>query len=330
MKVFGMTPARLRTSAALLALIALPTWAQRAEPVAPQFVFADAAQGSEILGTRDDYVRATAPLERKAKLKTTETVDEERFLQHMRGTTLEWNEEQRKNLAPLIQLLTKFVSGIRWKMPERILLVQSGPALEDGFPHTRANAIIIPARYYQRGPQIMMYLMSHETFHILSRLNPELRETLYAAIGFKRCDTVVIPPEIAALRVTNPDSVESRHTISVRHRGQPVEALPYIRFPSADIDPRQGFMKQVKVLWLLTDRKGGECRARTGPEASVDPEELEGLYDLVGRNTDYLFHPEEIIADNFTGLFAAETATNNKWPVESSDVLEKIRKILFE
>ena len=330
MNLLGMTPARLRTSAALLAVIALPAWAQRAEPVAPTFVFADAAQGSEILGTRDDYVRATSPLERKAKLKTTEAVDEDRFLQHMRGATLEWSAEQRENLASIILPLTKFLSGVRWKMPERILMVHSGPALEDGFPHTRANAIVIPTRYYQKGPYTMMYLLSHETFHILSRQNPELREALYAAIGFQRCDSVVVPSEIAALRVTNPDSVESRHTIPVRYRGQPVEALPYIRFPSADIDPRQGFMKQVKVLWLLTDRKGGECRARSGPEASVDPDQLEGLYDRVGRNTDYLFHPEEILADNFAQLFALDMPQGKKPEINSSDVTAKIRKILFE
>lgn len=326
-----MSRARLHALAFIIALpaVALPASAQRADPVAPEFVFVDAQQGSEILGMRDDYVRATSPIERKAKLKTTEPVDEERFRQHMRGSTLEWTAEQRDNLAPIILSLKKLLSGVRWKMPERILLVQSGPALEDGFPHTRANAIITPARYYQQGPLTMMYLLSHETFHILSRQNPELREALYAAIGFKRCDSVVIPPEIAALRVTNPDSVESRHTILVRYQGEPVEALPYIRFPSADIDPRLGFMKQVKVLWLLTDRKGGECRARSGPEASVDPEKLEGLSDQVGRDSDYLFHPEEILADHFSLIFTIDNARNAP-PVKSADVIGKIRKILLE
>lgn len=325
------TQARLRTLAALLALAAaLPVWAQRSDPpAAPAFAFADVAQGRDILGTRDDYVRATAPLERKAKLKTTEPVDEERFLRHMREAPIEWSEEQRANLEPLFQLLGKVLARVRWKMPERILLVQSGPSLEDGFPHTRGNAIVVPQAYYRRGPFVMMYLLSHETFHILTRANPELREALYSAIGFRRCDSVVVPPEIAALRLTNPDTVESRHTISVRYRGEAVEALPYVRFPSADIDPRLGFMKQVKVLWLLTDRKDGVCRARSGPEASVEPEQLEGLFEQVGHNTDYLFHPEEILADNFSQIFITE-ATNKPVNAESPEVTERLRKILLE
>jgi hypothetical protein len=326
-----MSRAPLRASAVILALlVSLPAWAQRSDqPAAPAFVFADVAQGSDILGARDDYVRATAPLERKAKLKTADPVDEERFLRHMREAPLEWSPQQRESLEPLVGLLDRFLAKLRWKMPERILLVQSGPSLEDGFPHTRSNAIIVPQAYYRRGPAIMMYLLSHETFHILTRANPELKEALYSAIGFRRCDSVVIPPEIAALRLTNPDTVESRHTISVRYRGEPVEALPYVRFPSADIDPRQGFMKQVKVLWLLTDRKDGECRARSGPEASVEPEQLEGLFEQVGRNTDYLFHPEEILADNFSQIFIAETS-KKKPPFNSPALIEKLRKILLE
>jgi hypothetical protein len=327
----GMSRAPLRASAVILALLAsLPAWGQRATDAAtPEFVFADVPQAREILGTRDDYVRATAPLERKAKLKTAEPVDEERFLQHMRGAPLEWSPQQRKNLEPLVGLLARFLSGVRWKMPGRIVLVQVGPALEDDFPHTRGNAIIAPASYYGRGPTMMLYLLAHETFHILTRANPELRETLYSAIGFKRCDSVVVPPEIAALRLTNPDAIESRHTISVRYRGEPVEALPYVRFPSADIDPRQGFMKQVKTLWLLVDRKDGECRARSGPDASVDPERLEGLFEQIGRNTDYLFHPEEILADNFAQIFIAETS-KKKPPFNSPELIDRLRKILLE
>jgi hypothetical protein len=330
MKWFGTAPAQLRIWAALLALAALPAWAQRAaEPRAPEFVFADVSQARKILGARDDYVRATAPLERQAKLKTAEPVDEERFTRTMQEAPREWDPRQRENLEPLLGLLGRFLAKVRWKMPERILLVQSGPSLEDGFPHTRGNAIIAPASYYERGAAMMIYLLSHETFHILTRDNPELRETLYSAIGFRRCDTVVIPLEIAALRLTNPDAIESRHTISVRYRGQPVEVLPYVRFPSADIDPRAGFMKQVKTLWLLVDRRGGECRARSGPDASVDPEQLEGLFEQIGRNTDYLFHPEEILADNFSQLFIAETS-REKPRFNSPGVIERLRKILLE
>jgi hypothetical protein len=309
---------------------ASPVLAQRSsETAAPALVFASVAQGQAILGARDDYVRATAPLERSAKLKTAEPVDEEQFIRHMRNAPMEWTEEQRKSLAPLIDALGAFLKGIRWKMPARILLVQTHATLEDDLPHTRSNAILSPASFYRRGPGTMAYMLSHETFHILTRHNNELKETLYAAIGFRRCETTVIPPEIANLRITNPDTVESRHTISVRYQGKPVEALPYMRFPSRDIDPRDGFIKHSRSDWLLVDRKGTECRARSGAGDSVAPQDLEGLFEQTGRNTQYLLHQEEILADNFVHLFFASLRGTTQG-VQSPDILEKIRRILFE
>ena len=329
-----MTVSVLHLSRAVLLSIAVcaaaPALAQRSsEATVPALVFASIAQGQVVLGARDDYVRATAPLERSAKLRTADPVDEERFLHHMRGAPMEWTEEQRKNLAPLVDALGKFLKGIRWKMPDRILLVQTNASLEDDLPHTRGNAILSPATFYKRGPSTMAYMLSHETFHILTRHNSELREALYAAIGFRRCETTVIPPEISGLRITNPDTVESRHTISVRYQGKPVEALPYLRFPSGNIDPREGFIKQALKEWLLVERKGTECRARSGAGASVMPDELEGLFKQTGRNTQYLLHQEEILADNFVLLFLASLRGSTP-DAPSPDVLERIRRILFE
>lgn len=321
----------LRAALPLLAALApAPACAQPAsDSAAPGIVFASAAQGKAVLGARDDYVRATAPLERSAKLKTADAVDDERFVRHMQDAPMEWSEEQRKNLAPLTEALEQFLKGVRWKMPDRILLVQTDASLEDDLPHTRGNAILLPASYYRRGPRAVAVVLSHETFHVLTRHNAELREKLYGAIGFRRCESVAIPPEIERLRITNPDTVDNRHTIAVRYRQQPVEALPYIRFRSGDIDPRLGFKHDIQVAWLLIDRQGAECRARSGEPGSVAPQELEGLYEQIGRNTQYLFHAEEVLADNFVQLFMAslrESAPN----VPSPDILEKLRKIIFE
>jgi hypothetical protein len=319
-----------RLALLLLVAAALPAYAQRAPGgTTPVFVFATAAEGSAILGTRDDYVLATMPLERQAKLRTKEPVDDERFLKHMRGTTLEWTEEQRANLQKITDRLAGFLGGVKWRMPERMLLVQTKPDLEDDLPHTRANAIVFPASYYQRGPVTAAFVLTHEAFHVMTRHNPELKERLYAAIGFKRCETVSIPPAIARLRITNPDTVEDRHTIAVRYRGKPVEALPHIRLPSEQIDPREGFANRIQVAWLLIDRKGTDCRVREGAEASVDPNDLEGLFEQIGRNTQYLFHAEEVLADNFVELFAASLSSQPR-KVPSPEILEKIRTIIFE
>ena len=133
-----------------------------------------------MLGARDKYVRATTALERSAKLRVADAVDEERFMRFMRDRALEWTHEQQRNLALPIEQLARFLEGIKWRMPGRILLIQSDAALEDDSPHTRGEAIVVPASFLARGPGLMAHLLAHEMFHVLTRANSELKERLYA------------------------------------------------------------------------------------------------------------------------------------------------------
>jgi hypothetical protein len=199
-------------------------------------------------------------------------------------------------------------------------LIKSSSSLEDGLPHTRANAIVLPEEFLAAPPQFLSTVLAHEVFHVLSRDDPKLRDKLYAAIGFRPCASVEVPPAIAKLRLSNPDAPLHRHSIAVRYGGRAVDAMPYPRLPE-DADPAAGFRTQVRPAWLLVERSGQDCRA-TG---EAQPRELEGLLEQIGRNTRYLWHPEEILADNFALLALGKTAN-----VPSPEVLERLRPLLFQ
>src|SRR5262245_6675852 len=101
----GMKSVATKAVLALLFVfgIAAPARAQQAaEAEESYFEFAGVEQARAVLGARDDYVLATAALERSAKLHTIDTVDQDRFMQYMRDTAREWSEEQRKNVTPLL------------------------------------------------------------------------------------------------------------------------------------------------------------------------------------------------------------------------------------
>ena len=171
---------------------------------------------------------------------------------------------------------------------------------------------------------MMEFLLVHETFHVLSRADPGAREKLYGAIGFRACAAVEVPAELTELRLTNPDAPQSLHAIEVKWRGQPVEALPFVHFPAATLDPRRGFASQMRTSWLLIERQGSRCKA--GGEHAA-PEELEGFFEQVGRNTGYLIHAEEILADNFALLYR-EHVTPGVTRIRSPEILERMRTIL--
>jgi hypothetical protein len=297
---------------------------------APLLAFAGAAEAGRILAARDDYVKAASPLERSARLRTAEPVSVQRFVGHMRGTAREWTAGEKRALAQPVAALERFLAGVQSRRPARILLAKTSADLEDGLPHTRAHAIFLPEPFLEHAPGQLAYVLAHEAFHVLSRADPQLRERLYAAIGFSACASVDIAETVRGLRITNPDAVESRHTLAVRHAGRAIDALPFVRFRSARVDPRQGFSRQMEAAWLPVERKDGACRAPADdPDAmGIAPAELEGLREQVGSNTEYLFHPEEILADNFALLFLA-SASRTPPQVPSPEVLDRIRELMF-
>src|SRR5438105_1239002 len=68
----------------------------------PRFVFVSVAQARAILGARDDFTLATAPLERAARVKSAEPVSEDRLMRHLADAALEWTDAERRRLDPLL------------------------------------------------------------------------------------------------------------------------------------------------------------------------------------------------------------------------------------
>jgi len=247
-------------------------------------------------------------------------VDEDAYLRFMQDTALAWTPEERERLRPLLDEIDSVIARLSWKPSKGILLVKANNQLEDGLPHTRANGIVLSEEFLAAPASFLSVVLAHEVFHVLSRDDPKLRDQLYAAIGFRPCASVEVPPAIAKLRLSNPDAPLHRHSIAVRYSGRPIDAMPYPRLPE-DADPKAGFRTQVRAAWLLVERKGGDCRAIE----ETQPRELEGLAEQIGRNTRYLWHPEEILADNFSLLALGKTAN-----VPSPEVLERLKPLLFQ
>lgn len=280
-------------------VVALLLLASAGTAYAQQFEFASQAQAREVLGRHDAYVRSTAALERSVLLKTEETVTPERFARAMADTALEWTEEERRGFADVLPRLQRFLAPMRWTAPATILLIKASDRLMDGFPHTRANAIVLQEgmlRDALANPRLLDYLMAHETFHVLTRADAQLREELYGTIGFRACASTELPAALAKLRLTNPDEPEKRYAIRLPQG----EMTPLVHFASHVIDATKGFSASARTSWLPVERSDGRCRAR---DERWTTERLEGLYEQVGRNTAYVIHPEEILADNFALLF---------------------------
>jgi hypothetical protein len=296
------------------------------------FQFATAQQGAQILSTEDDYVRATAPLERQAKLRSAKPVSTTEFLAHMKASALEWSEADKALLLPHLLAVQTFAQKLAWQLPGPILIVRASAALEDNLPHTRASAIVLPDAVFQNFRTPLQHLLAHEVFHVLTRAHPELKSKAYALFGFEPCRALALDPAVSSLRITNPDAPISEHTIALEHRGKKVHALPYIMLPSNRIQPQEGFVRNLMVYWLFMEKDAqGQCSSSQGawPPLGSSPMQLPDLFNKIGGNTRYLFHPEEIAAENFAILFMFEGKQLNAKDIASPEKIEQLRQLLM-
>ncbi len=319
-----MTRRALRAAAAVLAV------ALAVVPVASDerltLVFAPPGEGAALLGASDTFTRAMTLLDRQIRARSPRIVTEAEVLAFLSAQATAWRAAETRRLQPIADDVAARVRAVAPMLTGRVPLVRTTALVESGLPHTRGTAIVLPERVLAWNDAALRRLLAHELFHILTRGRPALRDRLYAAIGFRPCVTVDVPETMAATKITNPDAPDERFAISIRFQGVPFEVIPMVfsSAASAAAAVTTPIAAQAALRFVAVERAGDRCVLAVGPDVAVMfPEtDVEGLFDQVGRNTRYVMHPEEILADNFALLVLGERN------VPSPEIVERVRTIL--
>jgi hypothetical protein len=290
--------------------------------------FAPVAEGKRLLTSRDDFVERMSPFDRAARLKTDKDVSERKYLEFVGQNVLEWNEAEKQKINSAFKGIQKTLKAMALPFPEKILIIKTTGKEEGGAAYTRTNAIVLTPANLKAPPAVIQKTICHELFHIMSRANPDLRDKLYAAIGFAKCNEVAFPPDIKSRKITNPDAPKNDHCIRVKVAGKEQWAIP-ILFSSSekyDLDRGGEFFNYLQFRFLLVERPNDGPTVRSMVEDQkpklVELNQVSGFYEQVGKNTGYIIHPEEILADNFALLVLGQPN------LPSPRVVEKIRAIL--
>ena len=81
--------------------------------------FSSVEQGRKILGSRDEFLAALSPFDRSARLKTAAAVNEERFIQFIKGEVLPWSEEETATITRSLKAVSEKLAGSSWAFPRR-------------------------------------------------------------------------------------------------------------------------------------------------------------------------------------------------------------------
>jgi hypothetical protein len=322
--------ARIICACALLVVIA-PT-ARSVEPVPlgltsdSELVFASRETGIAIMTIRDDYVSHMSRFDRMLRLRSAQPVSERAYLDYLAANVLDWTEADMTRLKPLVQKLRKSLQQFRLPLPSTILLIKTTGKEEVG-PHTRSNAIVLPQSILGDDDESLLFLLSHELFHIMSRHDADFRRRAYALIGFRLGNEIPLPGSIAPLQITNPDAPRHDSYIDITNNGRKRTVVPVLLSRSAVFDPQIGMdLDQFWTLRLLvveqvSPQAGFSAVEHNGAPMLLRLGQVDGFLSQVGKNTDYVIHPEEILADNFALLITGKQ-------VREPARLEALRQLL--
>jgi hypothetical protein len=300
---------------ALLALVLIGFGAGHVSAL--EYVFATPGEGRAILlGDRDYYARMS-PAEIAIRIESTAADKTAADLEALYGeNVLAFTEVEKAQYREVLAANWGRLKSVAALLPETVYFIKTTAKVEGGLPHTHANAIIVPDT---AGP-LTADLLFHETFHVLSRHEHARRASLYALVAFAPC-AFDEPPKVAAIHLTNPDVPAEAFYVRV---GEGVNVIPFLYAVRGAFDPELegGFRGHFGFGLMEVTVAGGACRSDLDAEGNpvlLDPAQTPGYFEALGKNTGYIIHPEETLADNFAFLMLDKTGLPNP------EILERLK-----
>ena len=300
--------------------------------------FADLLRAQKILGHKDQWARQLSDFEMGARQKTTAPTNLKEFLDFAAGAGRGWTAVEKAGWKPLVGRLSDAMNGLHLHVPNIDLIKTSGEEEFDS-AYTRRHSIMFPESMTSlpaTDARRAYFLLAHELFHVLSRTDPLLRDDLYALLGFKAVDGFEYPAELEDRRLSNPDAFEYLHTLTVQSGTESVDVMPVIQslLPLNEVIQLPNFFDALDIVLLSVDAGTGEALRDGNGDLIKYNFGNTNWVPLMLRNSSYIIHPEEILADNFATLMEWRSdgvlppANPGGFPVNDVDLLTAIEGVL--
>lgn len=291
----------------------------------PELTFLSAKQSAKELGKNDAFMRRLSQFDMEARMKTEDHIIKPEFRRFVRANTLDWTAEDKAKVQDVYTNLQKELSKYPLDLPKEIKMILTTGKEEGTAAYTRGKAIILQRNKLELGIELKR-IMAHEIFHIYTRLNSAKKDELYQSIGFQHVGEIEFPDDLEDRKITNPDAPVNDYAIKVGLNNEQVWAMPILYSVSEKYDLTKGgeFFNYLQFKFLVVADKNGEWTYDDDEPEIVDRAKLTGFFEQVGTNTNYIIHPEEILADNFALLMLRSPVVN------SPEVIERMKAILSQ
>lgn len=308
---------KLIVSFLLVTLFATPATSQQVKLHRRSVVeFATRQQAAAALTRRDDFINALSDFDRQCRLQAKSVPTTEQYLEFVKKHIATWSDDQLEKTKVAIESAAKKMEKFKIPFPEKVLFVTTDGKEEGGAAYCRGPAVILPQNMLKSmSARNLERLIIHELFHVLSNQNPELRKKLYSIIGFRPCGEINLPDSLAERKLTNPDGPRLDYYLEIKVQDQPVKIVPFL-FSKTKFDERRGgtFFAYMQFQLLAVEEKEGKWSPvlKDGKPVFYSPNGTPDYFEKIGMNTNYIIHPDEVLADNF--VFMVQEKQNLKTP----------------
>jgi hypothetical protein len=284
-------------------------------------VFSSKKDAENLLGELDVYTSNLNEFELMAKLQVFREVTVSDYLNHVKAQALDWNNDLKELILGAIEEISNHLDLNPMPLPTDVNFVLT-TGLDEGYAaYTRGSAIFLNERII-RNHSNLTRLIAHELVHVATRNNCKWKDNLYSQIGFLPCDPPEFTPEFQKYVFSNPDAPRIEHALEVTYNGVKQKVAPII-YTSQENYLGGNFFEYIEVgLFLLDGENAKDYHLYPEEIRIINFDDCQEFFENVGNNTNYLFHAEEILADNIADIYA------NRLEYKSPEITRKILQIL--
>lgn len=259
------------------------------------------AEAEKLLASEDSYTLNWNEFDINSRLEKTDgSGTKEELLQLAAQETLDWTEEEKEKMERAVDLFNKDIASHHFQLPfpKEIILIKSTMKDEgEAGGYTRNNWIVLSDKRLQATEERIKRILTHELFHVLTRMNPSFKKKMYETIGFTVLDEELeFPADLKNVRMSNPDvsKYDSYGVFTVDNEKKKCSMILYTDRPYTG----GRFYLYFKIGFVPLDENLKPIR-ENGKTKMYTLEDMTDFYEVVGRNTNYIINPEEILAENF-------------------------------
>lgn len=304
----------------ILCCLSINVFAQKKIP----FRFATRAEAQMLITDIDNFTNKLNSFDINLRLSKEDGRKSE-LLRLAMNETLNWSEEEKKKITATFKSLQSKIDKqkLKIKYPQEVILVKTSMKEEMNVAaYTRKNWIALGEKYINEATnEELEYLLAHEIFHLLTRSNKEFKKSVYSVIGFNVTEReLFFPIDIIEKRISNPDIelYDSYAEFTINGNKQKCSMIIYSKIP---FSPEKSLSDYLSV-GLLPLNDNLIPVQNDGKTVIYDIEQAEDFYEKIGKNTQYIINPEEILADNFAYLLI------QKKDLPNPEILTKIAELL--